>query len=490
MARQVGVTKEGGRRGGHVVIASATDINMETFRPNNTPNLPWHRLVYNTLTQYDHETLEPQPQLATDWESSDQGRVLTVRLRDDVRFHSGRPLEAADVLETVRWHASTEGAPAQLQATAAVVEDLDQTGPYEIRLRLAHTATNLFDLFEKMYVIDRETVDKVESGTFNGTGPFQIADRNPGLSVAFERDPKYWKEGRPFLDSVELRVMPEPQSVVAALQSDQVQLAFNLTGQNLRNLASDERFRITEPVSLGAGFYVGCNVEVPPVDDKRVRQAISYAVDREKVRRMGISGFGITTCIPWTPGSPAYDETADKHYTLDLDRARDLLQQAGAEGARFDMAYPSDPGPSGPISEIVQDGLRALGLSVTLRPMQGPEFTTRLTTGTLPGLWIAGHGYGSIHPASLLTGAFPFNAEANASNFDSDEYRRLAEQVWKAPTPEAEQAVYAEVTEFFLDQQFVIELVSSSYTYLSTKALRGNSYTMFENLVLDDAYLA
>lgn len=285
--------------------------------------------------------------------------------------------------------------------------------------------------------------------------------------------------------------MPEPQSIVAALQSDQVQLAFNLAGQNLRNLAADGRFRITQPVGLGADYYVGCNVDVAPVDDKRVRQAISYAVDREKVRTMGLSGFGITTSIPWTPSSPAYDKAASEHYTLDLDRARSLIGEAGAEGSKLELAFPAGPtAPSALISQIVQDGLREIGITVTLTPLQAVDFQTRLSTGKLPGLWVAAHGFGSIGPASLITGAFPFNAEANASNFVSEKYRGLAELVWTAGTPIAQQEVYGAITEFLLDQQFVIDLASSSYTYLGTRALRDYSYTMFENLVLDDAYLA
>lgn len=173
------------------MIASATDISIETFRPNNVPNLPWHRLVFNTLTHYDHETLEPQPELATGWQISDQNRVVTLQLRDDVRFHSGRPMQPADVIATLEFEASTDGAPSQLVSTAAVIEDIEQSGPHEIRLRLKHTVTNLFDVFENMYVIDRDTVKTVETGTYVGTGPFRVLDHNPGLSMTFERNPEY-----------------------------------------------------------------------------------------------------------------------------------------------------------------------------------------------------------------------------------------------------------------------------------------------------------
>ncbi|MGP4110735.1 ABC transporter substrate-binding protein [Streptomyces sp. 4N509B] len=491
-AREVGSDGGGRRRGGSLVISQVDDANFPTFRQQNTPNFLWQRLAFNTLTAYDHATLTPRPSLATDWEVSDGGRTIVLRLRDDVRFHSGRPFEPDDVIENLRWQANEEGAPGQLRSTAAAVTDASATGPHEVTLRLAHGVSNFFDLCEIMFIADHETLDGLTTGReLNGTGPFVFTDYSPGVSMSFRRNPDYFRSGRPYLDEVELRVVGEQQAIVAALQSGQTHMGFQLNGNHLRNLRADERLAIHELDTNDYGHYVGCNVNVEPLGDRRVRQAIAHAIDREKILEMVVADIGTTASSPWTPSNPAYDEAAARHYHHDPERARALLAEAGVVGASLDLAIRSnEPGGDRSTAEIVQDGLREVGLDVEIVVFQAADFQARLGTANLPGLWVAGHGFGQLNPATLLNGAFPFNANANASNFDSDHYRELADRAWRATDEQAAASVYAEVTELLLREQFVIDLLSSSQSFVTTEALRDIGYTMFNNLILDDAYLA
>jgi peptide/nickel transport system substrate-binding protein len=492
VAREVGNAGGGRRRGGAVVLSQVDDANFLTFRQQNTPNATWQRLVFNTLTEYDHATLTPRPSLATGWDVRDGGRTIVLTLRDDVRFHSGRPFAPEDVIENIRWQAGEEGAPGQLRSTAAVVTDAGASGPHEVTLRLAHGVSNFFDLCEIMFIADHETLAEVETGAeLNGTGPFVFTDYSPGVSLSFRRNPDYFRRGRPFLEEVELRIVGEQQAIVAALQSGQTHLGFQLNGNHLHNVRADSRLAVHELDTNDYGHYLGCNVTVEPLGDRRVRQAIAYAVDRGKVLRMVVDEVGRTASSPWTPSNPAYDRQAARRYHYDPGRARELLREAGVVGASLDLAIrSSEPGGDRSTAEIVQDGLRAVGLDVEIIVYQPADFQARLSTSNLPGLWVAGHGFGQLTPATMLNGAFPFNATANASNFDSDRYRELADRAWKTTDAEAAARVYEEVTALLLDEQFVIDLVSSSQSFVTSDVLRGIGYTMFNNLDLDDAYLA
>ncbi|WP_049580165.1 ABC transporter substrate-binding protein, partial [Streptomyces sp. SBT349] len=482
----------GGSRGGTVVLSQVDDVSFPTFRQQNTPNFTWQRLVYNTLTEYDHATLRPRPSLATAWETRDGGRTVVLRLREDVRFHSGRPFGPRDVIEMVGWQAGEEGAPGQLRSTAAAVADASATGEHEVTLRLAHGVSNFFDLCEIMFIADHESLAEAESGAvLNGTGPFRLTDHSPGVALRFDRNPDYWKPGLPRLDGVELRIVGEQQAIVASLQSGQTHLGFQLGGNHLHNLRADDRLRIHELASRDYGHYVGCNVEVAPLDDRRVRQAISWAVDREKVLRMVLDSVGATTSIPWAATSPAYDEGAAARYRHDPERARALLREAGAEGASLELAIRTgEPGGDRSTAEIVQDGLRSVGLDASLTVFQPADFQQRLGSATLPGLWVAGHGFGQLDPATLLNGAYPFNATRNASNFTDGRYAELAERAWRATGEEEAAATYAEVTDLLLTEQFVIDLVSGAQSFATTEALRDFGYTMFNALDLDRAHLA
>lgn len=492
VARQNGGSGDGPGSGGNLVLAQVDDADFATFRQQNTVNALWQRLVYNTLTEYDHATLSPRPSLATDWEVRDGGRTVAFRLRDDVRYHSGRPFGPADVVANIRWQASEEGSPGQLRATAAAVTDASATGRHEVTLRLAHGVSNLFDLCEIMFLADRESLAELETGAaLNGTGPFVVTDYSPGVSMSFRRNGRYWKRGRPRLDGVELRVVGEQQAIVAALQSGQAHLGFQLNGHHLHNVRADERLTVHELDTRDYGHYVGCNLTVSPLGDRRVRQAIAYAVDRGKVLRMVVDSVGRTSAGPWAPTSPAYDARATRRYRHDPDRARALLREAGVRHATLPLAIrSSEPGGDRSTAEIVQDGLRAVGLDTEITVYQPADFQTRLSTANLPGLWVAGHGFGQLSPATLLGGAFPFNAQANASNFVSARYRRLADRAWKTTDEARAAGVYDEVTELLLREQFVIDLVSSSQSFVLSGSLRGVGYTMVNSLDLDDAYRA
>jgi peptide/nickel transport system substrate-binding protein len=492
VARQVGGGGGGGRRGGSLVMAQPGDLNLPTLRQQNTPNITWPRLVFNTLTAYDHETLRPKPQLATGWTVSGDGRTVAMRLRDDVSFHSGRPFGPKDVEENIKYQASTAGAPGQLRSAAAVIKDFEVSGPHEVTLRLTQQISNFFDLSEIMLIFDHESIPELEAGKkLNGTGAFTFAGYDPGVSVRFRRNPRYWRPGRPYLDDVELRIVAQQQAIVASLQSGQTHVAMGLSPNSGRDVAADDRLRLYQVDTRDSGQYIGCNVERRPLHDKRVRQAIAWSVDRDKVRDMAMAGDAVITSVPWTPTSPAYDKDAAGHYHRDLDRARQLLADSGAHGARIELTINSgDSGGARSIAEIAQDGMRAIGLDTFINPLQPAEFQQRLNTADFPGLWVAGHGFGQLNPATLLNGAYPFNAQKNASNFDDATYRDLARRAWSAADPDTAAKVYSEVTAFLLDQQFVIDLVSSSSTYAATDALRDFGYTMFNDLILDDAYLA
>ncbi|NGN63576.1 ABC transporter substrate-binding protein [Streptomyces sp. A7024] len=492
VAQQVGRGDGGRRRGGSLKMAQVGDLNLPTLRQQNTPNISWPRLVFNTLTEYDHKTLRPRPQLATDWQVTDGGRTVVLRLRDDVRFHSGRPFGPKDVAENIAYQASKKGVPGQLASAASAIKDAEVTGRNEITLRLAHGISNFFDLCEIMLIFDHESIPDLEAGKeLNGTGAFRFAGYDPGVAVRFTRNPRYWQPGRPYLDDVELRIITQQQAIVASLQSGQTHVGYALNPSNGRNVQADDRLRLVEVDTRDNGQYIGCNVKRQPLDDKRVRQAIAWSVDRERIRDMGMAGVGVITSVPWTPTSPAYDREAAGHYHRDLDRARELIADAGARGARLQLTINgNEPGGPRSIAEIVQDGLREIGLDTRIEPLQPAEFQQRLNTASFPGLWIGGHGFGQLNPATLLNGAYPFNAQKNASNFTDARYRRLAQRAWKATDEKAAAAVYGEVTDFLLDQQFVIDLVSSSMTYSVSRSLKGYRYNMFNDLILDDAYLA
>lgn len=476
------------RGGGIVRIGQTANVALVGLLGQNTVNLGLSRLVFNTLTEYDRRTLRPRPSLATDWTVEDGGTTVRMRLRGDVRFHGGRPFTAEDVVYTV--HALLDPRHAsQLRTTAAAIADVAAGAADQVTFRLRHPVSNLFDLFEAMFIADRESGESLfQEGRVVGTGPFVWKQHVVDEYVRLERNPDYWKPGLPHLDGVEIRTIPDMAALLASLRSRQSHLTIDLSPREVSGLAGRREFQVTASDLEDAGYYVGCNVRVPPLDDRLVRQAIAWSIDRDRVLEQVFSGVGRATSIPWSRTSPAFDPGLADAYRYDPTRARQLLRQAGQEGARVRLAVNGALPVLRQIGEIVQFNLREAGFTPQLDLMEGAAFSSAFAQASLPGLWINQHGFNHLHPSTLILGALPFTARGNKSNFVDQRYVDLAERAWNAGEAEAA-SVYRMVTSYLLDQAFVIELVVTSHLFAGASSLTGYGYNGYDFLDFDRARL-
>lgn len=476
------------KRGGTLQIGATTDFTPALLFTQNTAfYLP--RLVFNTLTAYDPKTLAPQPQLAKSWQVAADGTSVTLQLREGVKFHTGRPFTADDVVFAIT-NLKDPKRSAQLRSTAAVVTDFDVKSPTELTLRLAHPVSNLFDLFEFMIIADKETVDDAVAGKkLVGTGPFVFKNWTPGASLSFARNPDYFVPDRPYFDGVEVRIIGQTEALTAALRSKQVQLALGLAGRDTLAVKDDKQFTVTQFDTGNGAWYVGANVSVKPLDDKRVRQAVSYAVNRDRIVQQALGGYGLSSSAPWPKSSPAYSDATAKRYAYDPAKAKALLAEAGASDLSLPLAYLTQ---AQQIAQMVQFDLQQVGIKTTLEPLDPAKFQTQLIAQTMPALWAGVHGFAQLHPSTLAVSAYPFNEAKNSSKFSDPRYSEIVQRAWRqtdADSPTA-RAAYQDLTEVLLDQQFVIDLAVQAQLYAATGNLHGVTQNQLGLTVLDDAYLA
>ncbi len=484
------VVSSGSRRGGTAELAAAPDINLMNLWVNDNANFPWRGLVFNTLTELNHATHQPMPALASSWQFADNGRTLTMQLRSDVHYHTGRPFGPADVIFSVQQMAENAHG-SQLRSTAQVVTDMSQQGANGVTLRLAHAVSNLFDMFELMPVVDSETISGLATGKqVIGTGPFRFGTWTPGVSVTFSRFDSYWKPGLPYLNSARFRVIPQAQALDSALLSGEVDLIVDVSAQTILPIRQNPAYVVTREDSYDGGFYLGSNVLVPPLNKKEVRQALAYAINSERLLQEVFLGIGKVTSIPWAPGSPAYTAQAASHYTYDPALAKQLLAQAGASSATLSLYTDSDNLQASSAAQSLQYDLEQVGLKINSVSYDNATFEAKQSAGQLNGLFADTHGFGNMQPATLVLGAFPFNIAGNASNFLSPEYTNLAHAAWTASTPAQAQAANAALTAYLLDQQFVSDLISFPRLLGSRASFQGFGYSEVDIISLDSAHMA
>lgn len=476
-----------GEQGGTLTVGSLSDLNPSSIFSQGLTSMTIGLLVFDTLVKLNLETLEPEPSVAESWEISEDGLNVTLTLREDVSFHSGRTLTSKDVEYTLT-NLAKDSAGSQLQAAAAAISSVNTDDDNVAVLTLEHPLVNLFDLLAFALLTDSESeTELLEGESFVGTGPFVFDSWQRGRESRWSRNPDYWGTG-PALDEVVVRVVPDSSALLSSARAGQTDVLVGVSGTDARQFENDANFTVESEDVFDVAYYLGVNVEDPALSDKRIRQAIAYAVDRDRILDEVLGGVGIAGSTPWAPNSPAFNVNASDRYAKDLDKAQQLLDEAGgAPAVPLTLSYGTGLAPASTIAAIIENNLTTLGFTITVDPKEQASFSPFLNSGEHQ-LWINPHGFGHLNPATLATGAAPFKPEGNLSGFDSPEYATLVDQLWKqADSGSAEaQETYAAYSDLLLDEQFVINLAISTNTNIYAGDVVGVSWNAYKNLILNE----
>ena len=360
------------QRGGTLIAAWAQDpVGLDPHITSAYSSFQILENVLDTLVELDAEQAV-SPSLATSWSSNDDGTEWTFELRDDVVFHNGRPFTADDVVYTYERMLDPETGSGNAYKIAGLTE-VEAVDDHTVRMTLdAPNAAFLGHLAidKSVGIIARESV---EDGTINtapiGTGPFVIADYQPGTLVLLERNEDYWKtdaDGNqlPYLDAVEIRILTDETVRRSALVSGDIDWTISVPAQAIEELEGRDDV-VVDRTSAPAYWYVGVNTEVAPLNDVRVRQAISYAIDRGQITEAATFGTGVPTQDPIPSVSAwAFDYAP---YEQDLEQARALLAEAGvADGFEMTVMPTTQYEESIRIAQVLQAQLAPLGISVNI----------------------------------------------------------------------------------------------------------------------------
>jgi peptide/nickel transport system substrate-binding protein len=285
------------RSGGTLISAQTTEATG--LDPQLVPAFSRSRrspMLYNQLVRFDPD-MTPRPELAESWQVSPDGLTWTFKLREGVKFHDGQELTSAEVKFT--FDRLFEKSPGKSDFVA--VDKVEPAGKYAVKFVTKEPFAGLLAALGGFwgFIISEAGIKK--HGDLNkaalGTGPFVLEDWKVEQQMVLKRHREYWKKGQPHLDELVLRIIPDEANIVAALRTGQIQHAFIEDNKNY-NLLKDEK-SLTGYRSSRLGYdFLNINASRGPLKDVRVRQAISYAVDRAQVLRVAASGFGRLTAPP------------------------------------------------------------------------------------------------------------------------------------------------------------------------------------------------
>ena len=423
--------------------------------------------IFDRLITMDHE-LEVSPSLAESWELGEDGQSITFTLRSGVTFHNGRPLEAADVVANIE-RAQNEETGGNIFAKVQTVESVEAPDASTVVVTFSAPAPNVFDIFDSLSIVAPEAFENLQRQPI-GTGPFRFVEWIPGDQVAMARNETYWREGLPYLDEVIIKPYADGETLTLALESGQINAAISLPYANAERLSGSADVTV-ERGQDGALLYVlvinppDASQEASPLSDKLVRQAINHAMNRQAIVDQALFGVGEATVIAFPEPSAAYFRELTEQYPFDLDRARELLAEAGyGDGFEMEILAPTSFPELVSMGQILAADLAQIGINATIAPIESAVWTPRLLAGDYQATFTF-IGRSHKDPLGLFDNS-PFRISNSPVWPEGDFPEGYAEAIEAAGTtvdPAARVESFRQVNEIMLDESVQIP-ISFKYT--------------------------
>jgi peptide/nickel transport system substrate-binding protein len=249
---------------------------------------------------------------------------------------------------------------------------------------------------------------------------------------------------------------------LVALESGTVDWMAGVPGRDARRLQNDANYQVMLTASGGEFYYVGLDLTAPTFADRRVRQALSYALNRPRMVDAALAGFGRPASIPWPRQSLGYDAAQDQTYTFDLAKSHELLESAGWQtGTTIALSIDRATDVTRTMAGVYQADLATIGVNLTIQELGTADFLSRFLAGNFGGAWLLGMGFMNLSPATFLASALTVR-RPNPSHFDTPRYAQLIDQITAEVDDQKLKTLLHEVTQIWLDESFVITIAEGA----------------------------
>ena len=480
--------------GGDLIMSFPTDIiSMDPHGSEDTPSEQVRHTIYEGLVTHN-ENMEIVPALATEWEQIDE-TTWEFSLREDVTFHDGSEFNAEVVKANIdRIQDVARASPREF--ILEMISEVNIIDDYTVEIvteypfspllgNLSHGAGKMLskDLIDEDYQnaldeagsdttleeyyeireIGGEEHEEIASQISNatgaiveqnpvGTGYLQFDSRNPGETTKLVAYEDYW-DGPPTIDSAEFKAVSETNSRIAELETGTSDFIARSESNNIDRIESNENLTLEKTDALAID-YIGINTEKEPFNNKLVRQAITHAFDQEAVLSGVFNGSGTPAIGPLSPVTLGYDENLER-LEYDMDRARELLKEAGYEDGFDATIMVNEDNPERLDTAIwMQESLAELNINIDIEQVEWGAYLEMTGNGEHD-MFVLGWSNPPADPNHLLSTLFHSDMIGSAGNrsfFSNEEFDALIDEGKKESDEGAREEIYKQAQEILIDE--------------------------------------
>ena len=371
----------GGTAGGYkntLTWAQGADVtSLDPHQGKETPAVQVNTQIFDTLVTVDPETNEVVPKIAESWEQTDD-QTYVFKIREGIKFHDGSDLTAEDVKFSLDRARNSAAVSYIVNFIEEVTVDDDHTVTVKTTAPYAPTLRNLAIPFAA--IVPKAVVEADENAFIQnpvGSGPYKFVEWNHGDHVTLKAFDDYYA-GKPETENLIMKVIPETSQRTIALETGEVDLAYDLAVNDIPKVNSDDKLTVYEIPSLTC-WYVSMNMNKKPFDNPKVREAMSMAIDRQTIIDTINAGSGQTADAIIAPAVFGYYSTGVKEYNPT--KAKELLAEAGYPNGFSTTLWVNDNQSRIEMCQAMQAMLLEVGVQCNLEVLEFGSFISRTTAG-------------------------------------------------------------------------------------------------------------
>lgn len=460
------------QEGGTLVMGISSDIG--TVDPQMSPNDVFRHTIRSTVFEalvfINPDTLTADPALAESWEMSADGLSLTFKLRQGVTFHDGAPFTAKDVVYSIdRVKDPATGSPFAPQLVA--VTSAEATDDFTVTLKLANTVPGILANLAVIQIVSEASIGQIATHPI-GTGPFRFANWAPGDHIRVEAFAEH--RNAPKIAAIEWRIVPDSQARLAGLQDGTLNMVALAEGKDVVQ-AQGMGIEVikTKPYNLYENFNI--NTTRAPFDDKRVRQALAHAFDREGYAKTVWFGLARPTINPVPPEMATYLPDSAGRFEFNPDKAAALLAEAGFtkdKPLKMEILTIQGFDTLRSMALLLQDQLNRMGHDVSVRELEVTVWLDRVLTNPDYDITTDNFNTGPEDPASMFNSP-NLAPTSNVNLWNPPGYADLVARAAAEIDPEKSKALYHQLQELILEEMPQITVNHLPLFYLGDGGAKG-----------------
>jgi peptide/nickel transport system substrate-binding protein len=409
--------------------------------------------IFETLVEADDDG-NYIPSLADSWEFAEDGMSITLNLVQGATFHNGKEFTSEDVAFTIDRIKDPE-LSSQFSPQVENVTAVETPDEYTAVLQFAAPTPAILDYLLNVQIVTEQDIDAIGERPI-GTGPFEFGEWVLNDHITLRKFADYRQPGLPYLDEIVFRPILDSDTRLTNLQAGSLDLVEQPAPKDAERIEGDANLQliVTPPTSKYDNIQI--NTQNPLMSNALVRQAMSFAFDRESYVRDILYGFGSPAVCPFPANNWAYDAAiCDPFLVFDLERAGQLLQEAGHPGGQglegIEILSPLGYPELKSAAVLLQANLAALGITATVTELEIAAWVDRIATAPDYVMTTDTYGYGDSDPSTFFT-RDNLNPDTNIHQFQNEEYAKLVQEGASTIDEDARKKIYAQIQQILVDE--------------------------------------